>query len=107
MEMDFHKPAMKPTAPNISPRSMTVTNYVLSGIFWLLVLMSWLFALLGPWSLYHLFGFVSVFFAPISLLCQIISIFVACKSKEGRYIWQNILPLLISVPVLVLTILFL
>ena len=48
MEMDFQKPAMKPTASSISPRSMTVSNYVLSGIFWLLVLMSWLFALLSP-----------------------------------------------------------
>ena len=92
-----------------SSKGLTVFNYVISGIFWLLGILAFLFGLLGPWHLYHLAGFGFIAFAPVALIVEISVIIYSCREKdeEKKFLLLNLLSLGISVALILLAFFFL
>lgn len=64
-------------------KGVTIFNFVVSGILWLLGILTLLFNLLGLWAAWHLAGFGFVFYAPLALLVEIaVSIYTHRKWQE-------------------------
>ena len=75
----------------------TVVNYVMSGVLWLLGILTLLFNILGLWAPWHLAGFAFVFYIPIIVILQIIAIIFSCVAKNKKIIIMNFASLVISI----------
>ena len=89
-----------------SSKPVTIVNYILSGISWLLAILCLLFNILGLWEPWHLAGFGFIYYVPVSLISQIIAIIISCKAIDRwstpKYIILNILSAVITVGSIVL-----
>lgn len=90
---------MKNTAKRI-----TIINYILSGILWLLGILTLMFNVLGLWAPWHLAGFGFIFYIPVPIIPAIISIVSSCSSKEIKYIIMNFVSVAVSIGFILLTV---
>ena len=63
-------------------KTFTVINYILSGILWLLGILTLLFNILGLCAPWHLAGFGFVFYIPIPAIFQILAITFSFVGKS-------------------------
>lgn len=86
----------------VKAKTITVINYVLSGILWLLGLLTLLFNVLGLWVPWHLAGFGFMFYIHIPAISQVLALF-ACYGAEKKFLRLNLFSLGISVGFVLLT----
>lgn len=82
----------------------TVINFVLSGILWLLGILTLLFNILGLWAPWHLAGFAFIFYIPIPAISQFLAIFF-CNTTEKKLFTMNLISFGISIAFVLLTVL--
>ncbi len=82
----------------------TVINYVLSGLLWLLGLLTFLFNLFGLWAPWHLAGFGFIFLIPFLLIPLILSIAFSLMAKEHKLIVLNFVSLAVSIVLILFTV---
>ena len=83
---------------------ITIVSYILSGILWLLGILTLLFNVLGLWAAWHLAGFGFIFYIPVPIIPAILSIVFSCISKEKKFIVMNCISLSVSIGLIPLTI---
>ncbi len=66
----------------ISSTLITVTSYIVSGVLWLLGILTFLFNILGLWAPWHLAGFGFVLFIPIPIILNIVAIIFSAVNEE-------------------------
>ena len=82
----------------------TIINYVLSGILWLLGVLTLLFNILGLWVPWHLAGFGFIFYIPVPAVSQFLSVIFSCSVKENKYLIMNLISFAISIGFVLLTV---
>ncbi len=87
-----------------SAKVCTVINLVLSGILWLLGLLTLLFNLLGLWAPWHLAGFAFVFYIPVPILPAILSLVACWLAEKWKLLIFNAASVAVSVGFCLLTI---
>ncbi len=85
-------------------KTFTTINYVLSGILWLLGILTLLFNAVGLWAPWHLAGFGFIFFIPVPIIPLFLSILFSCIAKETKCIVLNFVSLALSAGFVMLTI---
>ncbi len=83
-------------------KTITVINYVLSGILWLLGLLTLLFNILGLWVQWHLAGFGFIYYIPVPAGAQLFAI-ITCDGTAKKFLKLNLFSLGISVGFVLLT----
>jgi hypothetical protein len=81
----------------------TIVNYVLSGILWLLGILTLLFNSLGLWGPWHFAGFCFLFYIPVPAVSQFLAIFF-CNSAEKKLTNMNSISLIISAGFILFTV---
>ena len=76
---------------------ITLINFILSFILWLLGIFTLVFNILGLWIPWHLAGFAFIFYAPIPLVTAIISLILCYKSFNNKLFLKNLTSLLITI----------
>lgn len=66
----------------ISSTLITVTSYIVSGVLWLLGILTFLFNILGLWAPWHLACFGFVLFIPIPIILNIVAIIFSAVNEE-------------------------
>ena len=82
----------------------TAINFVLSGIFWLLGILTLLFNILGSWTYWHLAGFAFAFYVPIAAISQLLSFSLSCAAKDNKLVTVNLITFFASVGFALLTV---
>jgi hypothetical protein len=85
-------------------KTATAVNYILSGVLWLLALLTLVLNICGAWALWHLAGFAFFLYIPVSSLSQIITIVRCYDIEDKKALWKNVLSLLISIVVILFTV---
>ena len=85
-------------------KATTTVSYILSGILWLLGILTLLFNVLGLWAAWHLAGFGFIFYIPVPIIPAILSIVFSCISKETKLIVMNCISVAVSIGFILLTI---
>ena len=85
-------------------KKITIVSYILSGILWLLGILTLLFNVLGLWAAWHLAGFGFIFYIPVPIIPAILSIVFSCISKEKKFIVMNCISIAVSIGFIFLTI---
>ncbi len=76
---------------------ITVINYIVSSILWLLGVLTLLFNILGLWEAWHLAGFGFILFLPYPIIAELISIVLSLAENERKLGILNIVSLGISI----------
>ena len=82
----------------------TAINFVASGIFWLLGILTLLFNILGSWTYWHLAGFAFVFYVPVAAFSQMLSFSLSCAAKDNKLVTVNLITFFVSVGFALLTV---
>ena len=83
---------------------LTIINYILSGILWLLGILTFLFNVLGLWVPWHLAGFGFIFYIPIPIIPLLLAIVFSCIAKNIKMMILNFASLALSVGFVVFTV---
>ncbi len=81
----------------IVAKIFTIIEYAISGILWLLGILTLLFNILGLWGPWHLAGFAFLFFIPVPVIPLILSIIFSFISRSLRLKVANFISLGISI----------
>lgn len=91
-----------------SKKRITIINYILSSIAWLLSLLFLLFNLFGLFKLWQLTGLGVIFYVPIPIISSIIAILISIENYikliDKKYVFMNCLSLIITIIVILLSI---
>ena len=78
-------------------KTFTTINYVISGVLWLLGILTFLFNAFGKWTAWQLAGFGFMYYIPIPAVSQCLAIIRSLQAKEKKYIMINLICFVISV----------
>ena len=82
---------------------ITMINFIINGIFWILALLCLLFNILGLWKLWNITCFGSLFYIFITIPSLIIAIIMIIKDSSKLYLNSNIVIAIITVFFAILT----
>lgn len=82
---------------------ITIINYIVSGILWLLGVLTLLFNIFGLWELWQFTGFCFLLYISVPLVSQIIAIVFSCTLPSKKYIIMNLISVAVSVGVALFT----
>ena len=89
---------------------LTIGNYVISGLLWLLGILTLVFNLIGKWTAWNLAGFGFIGYFPLPLLFGIYVLISPARPDEAiakkRYYLHNTIIFCVTVAVTVLTLVF-
>ena len=88
----------------ITAKVFTIINYILSGILWLLGILTLLFNILGLWALWHLAGFGFIFYVPVPVIPMLLAIVFSCIAKSTKMMILNFVSLAVSLGFVLFTI---
>ena len=84
--------------------ALTIISCILSGMLWLLGILTLLFNILGLWGPWHLAGFGFIFFIPVPIVPAILSIIFSCIQKDRKLMILNSVSAAASVVFIFLTV---
>lgn len=77
-------------------KTMTILNYTLSSVLWLLGILTLLFNILGLWEAWHLVGFGFYFYHPAVVCLQVRALVFSHNEKNKNLMVANYVALAIS-----------
>ena len=81
----------------------TIINLILSGILWLLGILTLLFNILGLWTFWQLCGFGFLFFIPVPAISELLALFY-CNREEKKLLTVNLIAFAVSLGLVLLTV---
>lgn len=82
---------------------ITMINFIINGIFWILALLFLLFNILGLWKLWNITGYGLLFYIFITMPSLIIAIIMSIKDSSKLYLNSNIVIAIITMVFAILT----
>ena len=75
---------------------ITIINYIINGIFWILAILFLLFNIFGFWTLWNIIGYCSQFYIFITIPTIIIAIIMSIKDYNKKYLILNIVAAIVT-----------
>ena len=76
---------------------ITIINYIINGIFWILAITFLLFDILGVWKLWNIVGYGSLLYLFITIPSLVIAIIISIKDYNKKYLILNIVASIVTI----------
>lgn len=80
-------------------------NFVLSGILWMLGILTCVLNVARCWEWWQAVGFMFLYFVPIPAISQVLALVFSVKEKSKRLMIANTVSLIVTVAFILLTVL--